>query len=64
MIGVHLPGGPFVELVPWVGEVEWSADPWGRWWLRAKGAGYEAVLDATCAEDAGAVLRYAGWGWG
>eukprot|EP00955_Chlamydomonas_euryale_P102566 365428-Chlamydomonas_euryale.AAC.23 len=33
LIGIHLPnGGPFVELVPWTGNVEWSIDPWGRWY--------------------------------
>jgi tocopherol cyclase len=57
MLGIHLPNGAFLELVPWAGEVEWSADPWGRWWLRAKASGYEAVLEATCDADAGTVLR-------
>jgi tocopherol cyclase len=57
MLGIHLPDGTFLELVPWAGEVEWSADPWGRWWLRARASGYEAVLEATCEADAGTVLR-------
>jgi tocopherol cyclase len=57
MLGIHLPDGSFLELVPWAGEVEWSADPWGRWWLKARANGYEAVLEATCAADAGCVLR-------
>uniref|UniRef100_A0A383VS04 Tocopherol cyclase n=1 Tax=Tetradesmus obliquus TaxID=3088 RepID=A0A383VS04_TETOB len=57
MLGIHLPDGTFLELVPWAGEVEWSADPWGRWWLRGRAAGYEAVLEATCGADDGAVLR-------
>ncbi|KAF6251155.1 tocopherol cyclase-domain-containing protein [Scenedesmus sp. NREL 46B-D3] len=57
MLGVHLPDGAFLELVPWAGEVEWSADPWGRWWLRARASGYEAVLEATCEPEAGTVLR-------
>jgi tocopherol cyclase len=58
MIGVHLPDGTFLEMVPWNGTVEWSADPWGRWWLRAVAGGYEAVVDATCQQDAGTVLRW------
>ncbi|KAF8055647.1 VTE1 [Scenedesmus sp. PABB004] len=57
MLGIHLPDGEFVELVPWAGEVEWSADPWGRWWLRGRGRRHEAVLEASCAPGAGAVLR-------
>ena len=37
LIGVHLPnGGPFVELVPWTGSVEWDVDPWGKWWARTR----------------------------
>ena len=47
MIGIHLPPGlaasrglpTFLELVPWRGDVEWSASPWGRWWVRACGGG-------------------------
>ncbi len=32
LIGVHLPdGGPFIELVPWNGDVEWEVEPWGKW---------------------------------
>lgn len=57
MLGIHLPDGTFLELVPWAGEVEWSADPWGRWWIKARARGYEAVIDATCAPHAGTVLR-------
>ncbi|GBF94640.1 tocopherol cyclase [Raphidocelis subcapitata] len=57
MAGIHLPGGKFVELTPWTGDVEWSADAWGRWRLRAAGAGYEAVVDATAEPGAGTVLR-------
>ena len=60
MLGVHLPpsaGGAFIELVPWAGEVEWSADAWGRWRLVGRGRGYEAELDATCGAEAGTVLR-------
>ncbi|KAI8472481.1 MAG: tocopherol cyclase-domain-containing protein [Monoraphidium minutum] len=57
MVGVHLPGGRFLELTPWSGDVEWSADAWGRWRLRAAGGGYEALVEATCAPGAGAVLR-------
>ncbi len=57
MLGIHMPDGSFLELVPWAGEVEWSADPWGRWWLRGAGRGYEAELEATCLQQAGAVLR-------
>lgn len=57
MIGIHLPGGKFLELTPWTGDVEWSADEWGRWWLRARGQGHEALVEATCAPGAGAVLR-------
>jgi tocopherol cyclase len=60
MVGVHLPGGEFLELTPWRGDVEWDADVWGRWRLRAAGGGYEALVEATCAADAGAVLR-CGW---
>jgi tocopherol cyclase len=57
MVGVHLPGGRFLELTPWNGDVEWSADEWGRWWLRARGLGHEALVEATCAPGAGQVLR-------
>jgi tocopherol cyclase len=65
MIGVHLPpeiaskqGLPaFLELVPWRGDVEWSASPWGRWWVRARDAQHEAVLEAECDPGAGTVLR-------
>ncbi len=70
LVGVHLPGGKFIELTPWTGEVEWSAAPWGRWWVKARGQGYEAVVEATCEEGAGAVLRWVvglgvgGLGWG
>jgi len=57
LVGVHLPGGRFLELTPWTGDVEWSADAWGRWWMRARGQGYEAVVEATCDKEAGTVLR-------
>ncbi|KAG2447103.1 hypothetical protein HYH02_007852 [Chlamydomonas schloesseri] len=57
LIGVHLPGGEFVELVPWNSELEWDVDPWGRWWLRAVSERYEALVEATCAPGAGTVLR-------
>lgn len=59
MVGIHLPGGSFIELTPWTGDVEWSADAWGRWELRARGKGHEALLEATCAADAGTTLRCA-----
>jgi hypothetical protein len=59
LVGITLPGGRFVELTPWTGDVEWSADEWGRWWLRAVGRGYEAVVEATAAPEAGRVLRWA-----
>lgn len=52
MLGVHLPDGEFVELVPWAGQVEWEADPWGRWQLWGRGRGYEALLEATCEPGA------------
>ncbi|EFJ42521.1 hypothetical protein VOLCADRAFT_42287, partial [Volvox carteri f. nagariensis] len=57
LIGVHLPGGEFVEMVPWNSELEWDVDPWGRWWLRAVNERFEALVEATCAPGAGAVLR-------
>lgn len=57
MVGVHLPDGRLLALTPWAGDVDWSADPWGRWRLRARGDGYEAVVDATCAQAAGTTLR-------
>ncbi|KAG2489345.1 hypothetical protein HYH03_012175 [Edaphochlamys debaryana] len=57
LIGVHLPGGEFVEMVPWNSELEWDVDPWGRWWIRAVNARYEALVEATCAPTAGTVLR-------
>jgi tocopherol cyclase len=68
LVGITLPGGRFIELTPWTGDVEWSADEWGRWWLRAVGQGYEAVIEATAAPEAGRVLRCAagarrGAGW-
>ena len=59
MVGVHLPDGRFLELTPWAGDVEWSADAWGRWWLRARGGGHEAVVEAECAREAGTTLRCA-----
>lgn len=58
MIGIHLPDERFIELVPWAGSVEWSADEWGRWWISAKRQGHEALLEASCEQDAGTVLRY------
>jgi tocopherol cyclase len=57
MLGIHLPDGTFLELVPWAGQVEWSADPWGKWKIWARARGYEAVLEASCEDDAGTVLR-------
>lgn len=57
MVGVHLPGGRCIELTPWWGDVEWSADGWGRWWITAKSKEYEALVEATCEQEAGAVLR-------
>jgi tocopherol cyclase len=53
MLGIHLPDGTFLELVPWAGQVEWSADPWGQWKIWARARGYEALLEASCADDAG-----------
>jgi tocopherol cyclase len=55
MIGVHW-NGTFIELVPWNGQVTWSADPWGRWWIKARSGTYEALIEATCSSE-GAVLR-------
>lgn len=57
LIGVHLPGGEFVEMVPWNSELEWDVDPWGRWWQRAVNDEYEALVEASCSPGAGAVLR-------
>ncbi|KXZ53182.1 hypothetical protein GPECTOR_7g1074 [Gonium pectorale] len=57
LIGVHLPGGEFVEMVPWNSELEWDVDPWGRWWIRAINSSYEALIEATCEPEAGTVLR-------
>ncbi|GLC34906.1 hypothetical protein PLESTF_000216600 [Pleodorina starrii] len=57
LIGVHLQGGEFVELVPWNSDLEWDVDPWGRWWIRAVNERYEALVEATCAQNAGTVLR-------
>jgi tocopherol cyclase len=64
MIGIHIPmelsrSGKvmFLEMVPWEGEVEWTVEPWGKWWIRAKCNGYEALVEASCASEAGAVLR-------
>lgn len=64
MIGIHLPPsatmdgkGVFLELVPWAGEVEWNVEPWGRWYLEARCGEYEAILEATCQEKAGTMLR-------
>jgi tocopherol cyclase len=57
MLGIHLPDGTFLELVPWAGQVEWYADPWGRWKIWARARGYEALLEASCEDEAGTVLR-------
>ncbi|GAX74585.1 hypothetical protein CEUSTIGMA_g2033.t1 [Chlamydomonas eustigma] len=59
LIGVHLPGsnGQFIELVPWKGSVDWDVDPWGRWRIHAINDEYEALVEASCSEDAGMVLR-------
>ena len=65
MIGIHIPAqiskdgkAIFLELVPWEGEVEWTVEPWGQWWIRARGSnGYEALVEASCDSKAGAVLR-------
>eukprot|EP00195_Chlamydomonas_chlamydogama_P014697 CAMPEP_0202899352 /NCGR_PEP_ID=MMETSP1392-20130828/7616_1 /ASSEMBLY_ACC=CAM_ASM_000868 /TAXON_ID=225041 /ORGANISM="Chlamydomonas chlamydogama, Strain SAG 11-48b" /LENGTH=470 /DNA_ID=CAMNT_0049585515 /DNA_START=249 /DNA_END=1661 /DNA_ORIENTATION=+ len=56
LIGIHHQG-EFIELVPWTGDVEWDVDPWGRWWMRARNDRYEAVVEASCAPNAGMVLR-------
>lgn len=57
MLGIHLPDGTFLELVPWAGQVEWNADPWGKWQIWARARGYEALLEASCTPEAGTVLR-------
>jgi hypothetical protein len=31
LIGVTLPSGEFIELVPWNADLEWDVDTWGRW---------------------------------
>jgi hypothetical protein len=62
MLGIHLPDGTFLELVPWAGQVEWSADPWGQWRIWARARGYEALLEASCADNAGAIGMFGGGG--
>lgn len=57
LIGVHLENGDFVEMVPWNSDLKWDVDPWGRWRIRAINERYEAVVEATCADTAGTVLR-------
>ena len=31
MVGVHTSGGEFIELTPWLGDVEWDVATWGKW---------------------------------
>lgn len=39
LIGVTLPGGQFIELVPWNSELWWEVAPWGKWWVRGRRKG-------------------------
>eukprot|EP00798_Chlamydomonas_sp_ICE-L_P022636 gene22637-29780_t len=56
MIGIHY-NGDFIELVPWTGDVSWDVAPWGKWTIRASSRDYDALIEASCPADAGAVLR-------
>lgn len=56
MIGVHF-NGRFIELAPWTSRVRWDIEAWGRWQLWAKDDEYEALVEATCGADDGAILR-------
>eukprot|EP00798_Chlamydomonas_sp_ICE-L_P022637 gene22636-29781_t len=60
MIGIHY-NGDFIELVPWTGDVSWDVAPWGKWTIRASSRDYDALIEASCPADAGAVLRMKVW---
>lgn len=55
LIGIHHRGS-FYEFLPNNGEVEWEADPWGRWRISACNREHEALVEATCASP-GTPLR-------
>lgn len=55
LIGIHHEG-QFYEFVPQTSDVEWDVDPWGRWWMRARSATHEAILESSCLQP-GQVLR-------
>ena len=40
-------------MLPRCVQVEWSAEPWGQWRIWARAGGYEALLEASCEDDAG-----------
>ena len=48
MVGIHH-AGRFYEFLPNSGSVGWDVDPWGRWRITARGAEYEACVEAACA---------------
>ena len=60
MIGIHY-NGTFYENVPWMGDMEWDIDPWGRWNFNGRCTSghrlFEVVVQATCHDDAGVLLR-------
>ena len=46
----------FAEVTPVMAQVSWEVAPWGRWRVFARSAGYEALVEATCARP-GTPLR-------
>ena len=42
LIGVHHEG-QFIELTPWVGDVDWDVEPWGKWWVHLMTAVFVVV---------------------
>ncbi len=39
----------FVKITPLMAQVSWEVAPWGSWRVFARSAGYEALVEATCA---------------
>ena len=60
LVGIHH-NGIFYENVPWTGTMEWDIDIWGKWNFNGKCTTgkrlFEVVVNATCDDDAGVMLR-------
>ena len=56
MIGVHMPGGEFLEWQPQAASVRWMVAPWGSWHFSGRSETHEIEIMAT-AEAKGSTLR-------